>query len=835
MTDLFAFAQGAFFMQDKRLLALGFPHDDAPSATDRYGRRRTVTFVAERLVAQEGLGIDFRFELVLLANEAGISLDDMLGKLLVVSLVRPDGGARYFSGYCTEFSLIGSDGAIAEYRAVLRPWSQFLRTRVNNRLFLGQTLEQQIGTVLADYPALAPAWEWRVRGEDPSRTMNVQGGGMGESDWNYLVRHFEAAGYLYWWEHGQQGMRLIVGDDSTMQCGAIDGEPPLIRFQSHGGPQEEDAISKWSGVHVLSAGSYSATAFDFKLPRAANAQVPTLHTQGAAPAVEHHEYAGHYGFPKEARSGDAVARLRMEEIEAGARRFEVTGNHHGILPGRWFQLADHFSLPTSRARDNQYLIVEAHHEAANNYLQADGRKPEYSNRFVAMHRDTPWRPGRGLNSEPVRIQAPQTATIAGAKDAGSVDVDEFGRVRVIFHWDRDSQLSARIRVASGWAGGEKGMVAHPRVGSEAVLMFLDGNPDRPIVAATTYNGSRMPPWTLPDQHVLTGLRSRELSGDAGNQAGGRSNHILLDDTPQQLQLKLRSDTDASELTLGHNVRIENTQGRTDQRARGFELRTDAHGAVRAAKGLLITSEARPEARAHATDMGETLARLDKAHDLHKMLSGSAHDVKAQETGDQDAVRDELKTQNDALRGSGGNPQQGEFPEFAQPHLTLASPAGIETTTTGSTHVASDRHIALTSGAHTSIASGQSMLVSAHDAVRVAAFEKGIRLVAAAADIDIEALKNSINVLAKLDVKVDANRITLTAKEEVLINGGTSYTRWNGSGITHGTNGAFTTHAASHSFVGPDSLPVPARALPGTACAPCMVNAASMASPFAAKA
>lgn len=834
MADLAAFIRTPFFQQDKRLLALSFPHDDAPSVTDSYGRQRPARLVAERLVAHEGLGIDFTFEVTLLSGEAGVTLADMLGKLLAVSMVRPDGGLRYFTGYCTEFSLVRNDDSVAEYRAVLRPWSHFLRTRVNNRLFLGQSLQQQIGTLLADYQGLAPSWEWRVRGDDPARTMNVQGGGLGESDWNYIVRHLEAVGFLYWWEHDEKGLKLIVGDDSTVQCPAVDGRSPQIRFQTHDGPMAADAISQWSAVRSLSAGSYSATAFDFKAPHAAHAQIPTLHPPGVAPQVEHHEYVGHYGFAKQTRAGDALARVRMEEIEAAATRFDAAGNHHGILPGRWFQLSDHFSVASGSPQDHEYLILEARHEAANNYLQADG-KPEYRNRFVAGHRRTPWRPGRGFNSEPVRVLAPQTATVAGAKGAGSVDVDEYGRVCIVYHWDRAAQISARIRVAAGWAGGEKGMIAHPRVGSEVLVMCLDGNPDRPVVSGTTYNAERMPPWALPDQHVLTGLRSRELSGDGGNAAGGRSNHVLLDDTPQQLQLKLRSDTDASELTLGHNVRIDATQGRTDQRARGFELRTDAHGAVRAAKGLLVTSEARYDARAHATDIGETVARLDKAHDLHESLSGSAHDVKAQESGDQDAVHQALRTQNDGLRGSGGNPQQGEFPEFAQPFLALASPAGILATTTGSTHVASDQHVALTSGAHTSIGAGKSMLVSAQEAVRVAAFEKGIRLVAAAADIDIQALKDSVNVLAKLDVKVDANRITITAKEEVLINGGTSYTRWNGSGIVHGTKGEFTAHAASHTFIGPDSLPVPARTFPGTACAPCMVNAASMASPFAAKA
>jgi type VI secretion system secreted protein VgrG len=178
MNDLSALVQGSSFLQNRRLLSLSFPHDDAPSATDAYGRSRTVTLVVERLAAHEGLGIDFRIELTLLGNDAGIALNDMLGKMMVVSLVRPDGGARYFSGYCTEFSLAGSDGSIAEYRAVLRPWSEFLRARVNDRLFLGQTLQQQITTILVDYQSLAPVWMWRVRGDDPVRARDAGAGGL---------------------------------------------------------------------------------------------------------------------------------------------------------------------------------------------------------------------------------------------------------------------------------------------------------------------------------------------------------------------------------------------------------------------------------------------------------------------------------------------------------------------------------------------------------------------------------------------------------------------------------------------------------------------------------
>ncbi|MBS0428514.1 MAG: DUF2345 domain-containing protein, partial [Proteobacteria bacterium] len=270
----------------------------------------------------------------------------------------------------------------------------------------------------------------------------------------------------------------------------------------------------------------------------------------------------------------------------------------------------------------------------------------------------------------------------------------------------------------------------------------------------------------------------------------------------------KSDHDSSSLSLGHIARVEDTQGRKDMRGQGAELRTDGHGALRAQKGLLITTEARPNAQAHITDMGETLARLTAARDLHEGLSEAAMQARAHEGGDSDQVTKELKKQNEEVKGAGqGNREQGQFPEFETPHLTIASPAGIEATTAGSTHIASNEHNAITSGGHTSIAAGKSLLVSAKEAVRIAAMEEGLRLIAANSDIDIQALKDSINILAKLEIRQEANRITITAKEEVLINGGTSYTRWNAQGIVSGTNGIWREHAATHSLVGPASLPV----------------------------
>ncbi|MDM0110635.1 DUF2345 domain-containing protein [Variovorax sp. J22R133] len=135
---------------------------------------------------------------------------------------------------------------------------------------------------------------------------------------------------------------------------------------------------------------------------------------------------------------------------------------------------------------------------------------------------------------------------------------------------------------------------------------------------------------------------------------------------------------------------------------------------------------------------------------------------------------------------------------------LASPAGIETTSQFSTHIASNEHTAITSGKHTSITSGDSLLAVALQAIKLFAAQKGIKVVAAQADIEIQALKTCIHLLAKEEITLKANKITIQAASELLINGGGSYAHYKSGSITSGTTGNDVRHAASHSMTGPDS-------------------------------
>ena len=416
-------------------------------------------------------------------------------------------------------------------------------------------------------------------------------------------------------------------------------------------------------------------------------------------------------------------------------------------------------------------------------------------RFLVQPGNEQVRPDRLLK----KPHAPtQTATIVGP-EGKEVWVDQYGRVKIQFHWDmygaRDENSSCWVRVSNPWQGTNFGGVHHPRIGQEVIIDFFHHDPDMPYVSGRTVNPDHMPLWELPSQYVLSGFKSKEIDGS-------QNNHLIMDDTPKEVQVQLTSDHGLSQLNLGYITRIPDVSGRKDYRGQGFELRTDNWGAIRAAQGMLITTEGRNKGAKHQRDMPETHKRLVEAQQIHKNMGEVAAQNQAMdETHDQIDVSKALEQQNQAIKGSD---DATSLPELTAPHIVVASPAGIETTTPESMHLHTGEHIAMTSGNHTSIVSNKSFLVSAVEAVRMFAYKAGMKLIAASGDIDIKALKDNLNAFAKLNITQTANKIIITAKEEVVINGGGSYSKWNGGGIEHGTAGAWVEHAATHLMPGPKS-------------------------------
>ncbi|MDB5959578.1 MAG: type secretion protein Rhs, partial [Massilia sp.] len=313
------------------------------------------------------------------------------------------------------------------------------------------------------------------------------------------------------------------------------------------------------------------------------------------------------------------------------------------------------------------------------------------------------------------------------------------------------------------AGGEFGYIRLPRVGEEVVVMYPDGNIDHPLIIGGVYNATHSPPWKVPNQAALSGLRSRELG------SGDRSNHLVLDDTAGKIQAQLKSDHACSQLSLGHITRIEDTAGRKDLRGEGWELATNAWGIARAAQGMLITTEARPNAASHIKDMSETSQRLDMAAQIHEQLAKMAISHEAQESGQQSEAADDVKAQNAAIVGGA----KQTVPGLAEPHLVVASPAGIELTSAQSTHIVSSRHTAITSGASLSIASVDGIFASVGKTFRLFVHKAGMKLVAAAGKVSVQAQSDDVEIIANkvLELLSETDWVTIRGKKGVRLQGG----------------------------------------------------------------
>ncbi len=785
-----------------------------------------------RLSGTEGVNALFEYELLLKTPDAlnfsfgaaaDIDLDSFIGRE-VSCLIELDGagesaagaGVREINALITDAQLWGEEGRSVQYKLILRPWLHLGTLNSDCRIFQNKSAIEILDALLADYSF--PVDKHLIE-TYPPRDYQAQ---FNESDFAFFERLCQEWGINFYFRHGDGKHRLVLTDSMGAHEPMASAAYRSVEYHAPGWKVDAEYIHSFVPHHQLTSGRYASRDHDYTRPKA-DLSVKRADPRSTGHADQevyqwHEGRAGsHYAQPgagtgtnEPLAEGQRLALLRMQALRTHGARAKASGHLRGMVPGRTFRLQKH----PREAVNVQYLVLDTRFLIENVAQESQGID-------AAAHRKQAWRVEVDFTAHPVTeplrpqllrakpfTQGPQVALVVGP-EGENLWTDELGRIKVQFPWDRLGQKNQHstcwLRVSSPWAGNQLGGVQVPRIGQEVIVDFIGGDPDLPICTGRVHNQMNLPPWELPGQVALSGFRSRELVKQGGNSSGGRSNHLILDDTDQKIQAQLKSDHQSSSLSLGHVTRIDGNAGRQDARGEGFELRTDAHGAIRARQGLLITTEARPDAKAHLLDSGETRQRLTEARDLHDSGAQEARKNKAQEGDDQAVVAEALKHQNDEVRGDGaGNPAEGQFPELAMPHLVLASPAGIETTSQFSTHVASVEHTAITSGKHTSITSGDSLLGVALQAIKLFAAQKGIKVVAAQADIDIQALKTCINLLAKDEITIRADKIRVEATTELLVSGGGSYTRYRGGRIESGTTGAHVCHASVHSLTGPSS-------------------------------
>ncbi|SHH10043.1 type VI secretion system Vgr family protein [Massilia sp. CF038] len=474
-----------------------------------------------RMHGEEALSELFVYHLELHSADVAIDLQAMVGKAATVSVALADGALRTFNGVVTRFVQTGGSAGSATYRAELRPWLWWLTLDADARIYQRKTVPDIICALFAELGF--SGFKNALSGTYAERDYCVQ---YNESAFDFVSRLMEEEGIFYCFEHEGASHTMVLLDDADhyRPCTGL----AQARYQDTSSSRDRlDLVFRCEMEQSAVPGKYASGDFHFKTPAAAL----SASAEGAGGDTRVYQYPGGY---MDAGGGTALASLRMQALAQPSRALRGASTCRAFTAGGKFDLSGHFRDDLN----SSYVLRRVAHE-----LSAE----DYSNSFEAFPLALPFR--APLRTPKARIVGTQTATVVG-KSGEEIWTDEFGRVKVQFHWDqrgkRDEDSSCWIRVAHGSAGLGFGAFFLPRMGQEVLVSFLDGDPDRPIVTGGVYNATQTYPEPLPANQTRSGIRSQSSKG------GGGSNELRFEDKKDAEELYLHAQKDM--LTLVENDR-----------------------------------------------------------------------------------------------------------------------------------------------------------------------------------------------------------------------------------------------------------------------------------------
>lgn len=645
-----------------------------------------------------------------------------------------------------------------------------------------------------------------------------------------------------------------------------------IRFHRSSATEERDAITGFCAVRTLRPGRASRHSWDYNNPRGTvfmSASIASATDQGVKAGKLTATLDQYFTESPHVRDSyedlDALARQAMARSDFEAKCYHAEGSVRDCAAGEYFILAGHPEIDRHPAAERQFVVTARHITAQNNLPKqfdarverlfarnrwsvdtadlplagqnwCDAGELRFLARMTCVRRDVAFVPAYDLRVDMPKAHL-QSAIVVGPPGE-AVHCDALGRVKVRFTAMREEDHahaegagasgserdSAWVRVASGWAGNGDGMpfgvLALPRAGTEVLIGFLGGDPDKPVIIGQLYNQCARPPrlgrGDLPGNKYLSGMKSLEIGG-------ARANQLRFDDTSGRINAQVASEHAASQLNLGYLVHPL-MDGGGEARGEGAELRSDAAVAVRGAKGVLISAAASPGAAGAQLDrdelntlfetlgqLGEQLAKLATTHALD--------DASAPDLAQLIERLAQLDGGSNVANGAGGAPL-----------VAVGGPAGVVLGSGKNMLMGANTNIDMLSGGDTSASAGGHLLLRSALDISLFANKLGMKLVAARGAVKVQAQDDTMELLAKkvLELISTTDWINIKAKQGVRFHGGGSELEISAAGIKGYTAGKHEMYAADHQTFPrqerplqfPDQLPF------HEVCVPCMLSAAN---------
>lgn len=610
-----------------------------------------------------------------------------------------------------------------------------------------------------------------------------------------------------------------------------------IRFHRDSATEERDSITAFGAVRTLRPGRVSRHSWDYANPRGTDfmsvsvASAADQGVKGSKMAATLDQYIVEAPHIRDTYDDlDALARQALARSDFEAKCFHAEGGVRDCRAGEYFILAGHPEIDTHPDCERQFVVLASHITAQNNLPKGfdarverlfacnrwridaaglplaaenwfDSSQFRFRCRLTCVRRNITFVPAWDARVDVPQAQL-QSAIVVGAP-GDAVHCDVQGRVRVRFTAMRDEDHlhaegagasgsdrdSAWVRVATSWAGAGSGMhfgtLALPRPGTEVLIAFMGGDPDKPIIIGQLYNMLARPPYlgagALPGNKYLSGMKSLEIKG-------ARANQLRFDDTTGKINAQLASDHATSQLNLGFLVQPL-CDGRGEARGEGAELRSDAAVAVRGARGVLISAAGSAGAAGGQLDREGLIGVADVLQSVAEQLGkfASVHAQDAAGGAELASLLDKLRQWSTAGTAGGA------------PILAAAAPAGIVIASEANLALGAVSKIDLVSAGNTDIATGGALALRAARGVSVFAQHDGMKFVAATGDLRGEAQHGDIKLSASNEITLSAGvRITLSAPDIRLVATGVQVD-YGSDTISAQAKGKHLIKAASYTF------------------------------------
>ncbi len=806
LNNIFGILEKIGFGAQKRAISIQFSNTELNSQ-----------IMLQRIDGYHGINDGLSAELICLSTNPYIELKKFIGCQVAVDQVTDAGQLFRTTGIVTGASQGQSDGAFSLYRLTMEDATSLWHKRRNSRVFMNKSVVDIIEVIFKEWQSKSPLFASSLQLDTSSltKTYDIRPFSMqsNESDYAYLTRIMreesinwlvDEASYLVASNSQSfeaQKLRLI---DDNAQFQSL--KRRTIRYHRSNATEQYDSITSFiaqrqlqpTAIHVQRWQADSLSQEDASGSVVSSHQHSTQRDNESLSLEQAWNISPAWiGDLKGEDQATASSNSQLEKLNIHlnqyqalqAKYFTAHSSVRDTQVGYWFQLIDYPELEKNHSQqDREFLILNKHFYNQNNLPKdiqdqveklltlshwqnsKDSEQERQANEFVVVRRNINVVPEYDpLKHRPVaHVQRAKVVS-----DGEEIHVDEWGRIKVRFLFTRTDDHahdggagannsdtdSAWVDVLTPWAGEGYGARFLPRKDEIVVIDFFDGNIDRPFVTGRIHEAQRSPTkfdikGQLPDTKKLSGIRSKEVDGSGYNQ-------LRFDDTTGQISAQLHSSHGATQLNLG-NLSHPKESATSEGRGEGFELRTDEWGAIRATKGILVTSESSEQAQGEQltrSNIKENINFHTESNKYFKELA-SAHEVDEPDLGSQDSLKEKFDKWN----------------ESSDALVALHSESAMILDSKESLQLAAKQNIDVSTPKNLQFFTGKSWIAKALDKISIFAKHAGIKIKSGEGDVELAAQKGKMTLSSKQQMHVYSlnDFVRIESGKGILITAGGGY-------------------------------------------------------------